>query len=348
MIRGLQGVLLFALLTALGGCYTLDPERESSPWYREGRYHNLTDDRELAGKGFGAVMRWKLFGEVDPPSVDGDIAVAPETIPRLPEELLAPPGKVRVVWIGHATVWIASNQNGRRFHVLTDPIFGAPVFGMSRYSLLPMRPEDLPEIHAVVVSHAHRDHLNFDDLRLIQRQSPNVKIYLPSGLGRLAKEEGLSNVIIQEWWQKSEQNGGTIDFLPAYHWSRMGLNDLMQYHWGSYALRIGGKNFYFGGDTGFSEHFARISDRYPGGFDLTLMPIGAYKPRWFMRAAHVDPPEALQANRILGGRYTVPVHWGAFPLGDDLPGEAGLYMAELLRREAVAGHVWRPGEIIDL
>ncbi|MBX7058801.1 MAG: MBL fold metallo-hydrolase [Leptospirales bacterium] len=341
----LIGVAVVALL--LASCYTLDPEREQSPWFRDGRYHNLSDDRALEEKGFLSVLRWKIFGDADPPAADGDLEAIPAVTPRRREDLLANEGQLRVVWIGHATVWIASQHNGKRFHLITDPIFGSPMFWMRRYTALPLQPEEFPEIHAILISHAHRDHLDYDALRRLQAHSPGVQIYMPSGLGAQARQQGLANVHIVDWWQSEELRGQRITFVPAFHWSRMGLNDMMQYHWGGYVVEIDNRKVYFAGDTAFADHFVQISDRFPQGFDLTLMPIGAFKPRWFMRYAHIDPEEALTANRILGGRYILPVHWGAFALGDDLPSEPGLYFQRLLEQSGAPGRVWTPGEIFD-
>ena len=79
------------------------------------------------------------------------------------------------------------------------------------------------------------------------------------------------------------------------------------------------------GDTAYSKdfvdtraHFApRQTAALGGGFDLALLPIGAYAPRWFMREQHMNPEESVQAHLDLGAKHSVGMHWGTFPLTDE-------------------------------
>src|SRR5690606_32647002 len=93
----------------------------------------------------------------------------------------------------------------------------------------------------------------------------------------------------------------TFDFVPAHHWSRRTLWDTCRTLWGGWVLTSGDRRVYFAGDTAYGEWFTRIGERYPG-IDLALMPVGAYEPRWFMKATHVDPAQAVQACLDVGAR----------------------------------------------
>ena len=73
---------------------------------------------------------------------------------------------------------------------------------------------------------------------------------------------------------------------------------------------------YFAGDTGFSEHFALIREKF-GSPRLALLPIGAYLPRWFMSPIHMSPEDALQAHEILRPGASIAIHHGTFQLADD-------------------------------
>jgi L-ascorbate metabolism protein UlaG (beta-lactamase superfamily) len=73
---------------------------------------------------------------------------------------------------------------------------------------------------------------------------------------------------------------------------------------------------YFAGDTAFGDHFHEIRKEF-GPPRLSLVPIGAYEPRWFMSPVHMDPAEALKAHEILGSTTSVAIHHGTFQLGDE-------------------------------
>jgi L-ascorbate metabolism protein UlaG (beta-lactamase superfamily) len=344
---------LLLILIALGsGCVSLDPDRANSPHFRDGRYRNIDPDDELADKGLSSVLYWKLFGEVDPPAPGSGPAddQAPAVTKRTTKDLLAPPGTVRIVWLGHSTVWIAGNRDGKPFHLICDPVFGS-ILSRGRLGPLPIDAKDLPPVHAIAVSHPHLDHMDFDSLRELQTLNPDATLYLPSGTRAFAEDEGLKNLRLLEWWEsESFASGDRIHYLPAHHWSRMGINDFMQSHWLSYAFEIDGRFIFFAGDTGFSSHFQKIAERFPAGFDAALMPIGAFKPRWFMKHAHIDPPEAVRASDLLKARKILPVHWGTFNLGDDRPREPASYLKRVLRDagESERGYIWQPGAHFDL
>mmetsp|Transcript_1169 Transcript_1169/g.1409 ORF Transcript_1169/g.1409 Transcript_1169/m.1409 type:complete len:125 (+) Transcript_1169:863-1237(+) len=51
-----------------------------------------------------------------------------------------------------------------------------------------------------------------------------------------------------------------------------------------------------------------------GPHDLALIPIGAYEPRWFMKAEHIDPSEAVKFMDAVKAKRAFPIHWGTFPL----------------------------------
>ncbi|EQA46857.1 beta-lactamase family protein [Leptospira broomii serovar Hurstbridge str. 5399] len=322
MIKARQATIFSLLLIGIAGCFPLDPDRVSSPSYKDGRYRNLAPDEELVGKSLFSVLKWKLFGPHDPPAVKGLSNELPLILERSAGDLIAAEGRIRTVWLGHSTIWISITQKGKTINILTDPIFESPTpVLVDRWVPLPIPKESLPAVDFAIVSHAHRDHLDRDSLRFLRSKNPNLKILLPSGMKAFSEDEKLGLAQVQEIGQVTHYDFVKIIFLPAYHWSRMGVNDTNQYFWGSYVIEAAGKLIYFAGDTGYSIHFKEIAKLLGKPIDLAFLPIGAYKPRWFMKHAHIGPDEALTASIDLGAKSFAPIHWGTFPLGDDLPQE---------------------------
>jgi len=116
-----------------------------------------------------------------------------------------------------------------------------------------------------------------------------------------------------------------VMLCPAQHWSARGLGDRMATLWGGFALFAPDCHLFFAGDTGYSRDFqdlrARVADRqapeHGGSFDIALLPIGAYEPRWFMANQHVNPAEAVKIHRDIAAKRSLGVHWGTFELTDE-------------------------------
>ena len=85
--------------------------------------------------------------------------------------------------------------------------------------------------------------------------------------------------------------------------------------WGGFYIS-GSKKVYFVGDTGFGNFFSLIKEKLSAP-DVALLPIGAYEPRWFMKPAHINPYEAVQAMLDLGAERSIGIHFGTFKLTDE-------------------------------
>ncbi|MGW2195080.1 MBL fold metallo-hydrolase, partial [Streptosporangium sp. NPDC001682] len=255
---------------------------------------------------FQELLAIMWHGRLRPGVGDADrIPVHRDGLPR-------PTGTDAVLtWVGHATYVV---QIGG-LTILTDPVWARKIPG-TRPRLTPpgVAWADLPRIDAVVISHNHYDHLDAPTVRRLPRSTP---VLVPAGLRSWFTRRGFRHVIELDWWESGWVGGVRFDFVPAHHWSRRTVWDTCRTLWGGWVIASDDQTIYFAGDTGYGERFAQIGARYPGGIDLALMPVGAFEPRWFMKAAHVDPAQAVRACQDVGARRMATMHWGTFVLSGE-------------------------------
>lgn len=231
-------------------------------------------------------------------------------------------GRLLVTPVGHSTFLVQLDG----VNILTDPMWSeraSPVSftGPRRVQAPGIALADLPPLDAVLISHNHYDHLDLPTLRRIaQHQAPQVITTL--GNGPLVRKTGLRAVAELDWWESFALPGGMrITCVPAQHFSGRGMRDTYKTLWGGFVLESPGGCVYFAGDTGYAGHFKDIHERF-GPVRLALLPIGAYKPEWFMWPGHMGPQGALKAHAELQARTSLAMHFGVFPLGDDGQHEA--------------------------
>jgi len=174
--------------------------------------------------------------------------------------------------------------------------------------------DDLPPIDVVLISHDHYDHL---DKNTIEKLGNKPLYFVPLGVGELLYGWGVRNYIELDWWDSNKFN--SIDFvcLPAQHFSGRMPTDRNKRLWCSWL--IGGKELkiYFGGDSGYFPGFSEIGEKY-GPIDFAALPIGSFRPLWFMGPVHLSPKQAIKAYIDLKANTFIPIHWGTFDLADDL------------------------------
>ena len=241
-----------------------------------------------------------------------------------------------LTWIGHASFLL---QLGG-VNVLVDPQFSArasPVqfAGPKRNAPLPIDIDELPRIDVVLTSHNHYDHLDADTVRRLAGLPSGPPLFLvPLGLKEWFAGLGIARVEEYAWWQSRDALGLRFTLAPVQHWSKRTLWDANRTLWGGWAIEGGGLKVVHTGDLGYSRDVRDIGERL-GPFDLALIPIGAYAPRWFMRTMHVDVAEALKVRTDLRATRAVGMHWGTFEDLTDEPLDEP--PAELARLRAAAG-----------
>ena len=218
-----------------------------------------------------------------------------------------------VTFIGHATFLIQTAAG----NILTDPMYSERagpfnLFGPRRVRPPAVRFEDLPPISTVLLSHNHYDHCDRRTLRMLSQRF-NPILVTPLGNGALVRSTGIRKVEELDWWQNAQTSPLPITLTPAYHFSARTPFDRNRALWGGFMLTVDRARLFFAGDSAFGPFFREIRQRL-GPSDLALLPIGAYEPRWFMSAVHMNPAEALQAHLDLDAAESIGMHFGTFQL----------------------------------
>jgi N-acyl-phosphatidylethanolamine-hydrolysing phospholipase D len=278
---------------------------------------------------------------------DPDRGPALDRVPNDGAALRANGTHPTVTWIGHATLLVQLDG----VNVLTDPTWAdhAGPFGFGPRRLVPpgVQFDDLPPIHAVVISHDHYDHLDLPTVeRLVRAHRPTF--FVPLGLGAWLAERGVPNVVELDWWQRRAYRGLTFVATPAQHGSGRWLTDQNLRLWSSWAILGRQHRFFFAGDTGYTPAMAEIG-RQLGPFDVAALPIGGYSAFTARHPNHVSPEEGLQLFQDVRGRRLVPMHWGTFALNREPFREPPQRLMAEAQRRGMAEHVrlLSPGQSID-
>jgi L-ascorbate metabolism protein UlaG (beta-lactamase superfamily) len=218
-----------------------------------------------------------------------------------------------VTFIGHSSFLL--RMAGRA--LLVDPVFATRLIVLRRQRRPGVRVRDLPGIDAILLTHAHMDHLNLPSLRAVVREMrrrglPAPTAIVPNGVEDLVRKIGFREVRSLRWWESTALDGLTITATPAKHWGARMFNDTHRGFGGYTIASPGMPTLYHSGDTAYFNGFHEIGRRLRP--DVALLPIGAYFPDSY-RAVHTSPEEALRAFLDLEARAMVPMHYNTFRLG---------------------------------
>ena len=287
---------------ASAGSQTPEPSRQA-----EGVFRNHAPVQREGVRKMLRIMWNMIFHK--PRNTRPAAAIPVQPLTRA--DLIAAPNH-SVYRLGHSTLLLKLQD---RFWI-TDPVFAeraSPVqwAGPKRFHQPPISIDELPPIEAVILSHNHYDHLDYE---AVLKLADKVNVFLtPLGVGDTLVKWGIdvSKIRQFDWWQGTEVAGIRFITTPSQHFSGRGLFDGNQTLWASWVIIDGDTRIFFSGDSGYFDGFKRIGEQY-GPFDLTLMETGAYNVEW--PYVHMQPEETLQAHIDLKGRWLFPIHNGTFDL----------------------------------
>jgi L-ascorbate metabolism protein UlaG (beta-lactamase superfamily) len=257
--------------------------------------------------GFGDMIKWLWEMETVewPDWIDDPVQPSPPPSVGM--------GELKATYVNHATVLLQLDG----LNILTDPVWSEKAgpfswLGIKRVRKPGVSIADLPRIDLVLISHDHYDHLDLHSLKsIVQRDQPIVLTGL--GLKSYLDRHGITTVHEMDWWQLFDLKSRniTVTFVPARHnsgrWPLMANKTL----WGGYVISGESGNIYFAGDTGYGDFIDQLGSRFKR-FRLTILPIGSYEKRWFMKNQHMNPEDTVKTHLVLNSGQSMGIHYATF------------------------------------
>ncbi len=303
---------------------------------RGGEFHNIGSVRNVR---LADVLKWKMgLGPPDDLSFS-DAACASEAPVCTPDwrAISEPPSDaITITWIGHSSFLIQL----RGCNLITDPVFSeycSPVRSprFRRLSRPGMQPSELPPLDAILISHNHYDHMDRESVCAI---TPKAPVICPMGLRRYMRGWGVRDCLETTWGDSCTNGIVRITCLPAQHGSARTAFDRNRSLWCGWLIETVEEpvqKVVFVGDSGYGPIFAEMGARF-GPIDVALIPIGAYRPFWFMHPVHMNPKEAVRVHRDLRARRSIAMHWGAFHLADEPTSEPVVWLRQAREEAGIA------------
>lgn len=280
---------------------------QASPNYRDGMFRNQEPTSQFTGDTASTRgTLWRFLTSKD------TLRAPQQPIPTVKTDLKnLPIDSDWLVWFGHSSYLFC--LDGKRY--LVDPLLKPEWPSSMMLKAFPgtdiYRPEDLPDIDVLIITHEHWDHLDYATLRDIRDRVKQV--ICPLGIADYLRYWGYKEeqVFELDWYESRLLSAVRITCLPSRHFSNRLLGKHNQTLWASFMVEAGGRKVYIGGDGGYDKRFAEIHERF-GSVDLALLENGQYNANW--KYVHTTPEDLEKVILNLQAQQVFTVHHDKFAL----------------------------------
>lgn len=284
---------------------------QASPNYRDGMFQNQVPTPQFTGDSASTRgTLWRFLTNKD------TLRVPQQPIPAVKTDLKSlPTDSDWLVWFGHSSYLFC--LNGKRY--LVDPLLKPEWPASMMLKAFPgtdiYRPNDLPDIDVLIITHEHWDHMDYATLRDIRERVKQV--FCTLGIADYLRYWGYADEQITEMdWQeesdiRNQKSDVRITCLPSRHFSNRLLGKPNQTLWASFMVEAGGRKVYIGGDGGYDKRFSEIYERF-GAVDLAILENGQYNANW--RYIHTTPQDLEKVILDLQAKQVFTVHHAKFAL----------------------------------
>ena len=218
------------------------------------------------------------------------------------------PDDFALFWLGHSAAIL--ELDGKR--MIFDPVLGnaGPLpFITPRYDEAPIKRADLPELDYIIITHNHYDHLERKTVQSIK----TGHFIIPLGIKAALTGWGIDESRITElgWNESFEKDGFKITATEGVHYSSRSPWNRNKTLWNSYVIKSPSMQIFWGGDTGYGEHFKHLGKKH-GSFDFAALEIDGWNTGW--KNTHLFPHEVIKAAKDINVKNILPIHWAVFDL----------------------------------